>query len=253
MLSIYLGGFRRAFLKAPFGPEAPGSKEGEKAYLRNAGPETVALNIRKPFTHRRCSTYLADMGQMFSLLPQTPGKLLDLGCGAGSTSWFFAKQGYEVLGVDIAPDMIEAASKTHQLPNLRFACMDYEALSMEHDFGCAVFCDSLHHAEDEANALRAAYEALAPGGMLLIVEPGSGHGVSEEAIEAKRKYGVTEKEMPPWKTVPLLRRVGFRKIDIVYRVSLFAEAVSQKNALKKLLKLLLFLMKRHSGIVVAYK
>ncbi|MEL6383934.1 MAG: class I SAM-dependent methyltransferase, partial [Cyanobacteria bacterium J06626_18] len=37
------------------------------------------------------------------------GHLLELGCGAGNISLQFAKQGYEVVGVDIAPTAIDWA------------------------------------------------------------------------------------------------------------------------------------------------
>lgn len=37
------------------------------------------------------------------------GKLLELGCGAGNLSLYFAKAGYEATGIDIAPTAIEWA------------------------------------------------------------------------------------------------------------------------------------------------
>ncbi|MBD2176971.1 class I SAM-dependent methyltransferase [Pseudanabaena sp. FACHB-1998] len=39
------------------------------------------------------------------------GKLLELGCGAGNLSIRFAQQGYEVVGVDIAPTAIDWATE----------------------------------------------------------------------------------------------------------------------------------------------
>ena len=40
-------------------------------------------------------------------LPDPPARILDMGCGGGWTSIFFAKRGYEVVGQDISQDMID--------------------------------------------------------------------------------------------------------------------------------------------------
>ena len=45
------------------------------------------------------------------LLPAPPCRLLDAGCGTGWTSLFFARHRWEVVGCDIAPDMIAQAEE----------------------------------------------------------------------------------------------------------------------------------------------
>src|SRR5881275_418566 len=50
-------------------------------------------------------------------------KVLDLGCGDGTTAIPAAKLGAEVLGVDIAKNLVEAGNKRareHDLPNCKF-------------------------------------------------------------------------------------------------------------------------------------
>ena len=53
-----------------------------------------------------------------------PGlKVLDLGCGDGTTALPAARRGADVLGVDIARNLVEAGNRRaqeHGLPNLRF-------------------------------------------------------------------------------------------------------------------------------------
>ena len=62
----------------------------------------------------------------------TPGSdVLDLGCGDGTTAVPAARRGAEVLGVDIARNLVEAGTlraKEEGLNNLRFQCGDASSL-----------------------------------------------------------------------------------------------------------------------------
>lgn len=188
-------------------------KQGEIEYLRAIGEPGLAHAMGKPFTDAGCAQMLVDIGIVMHLLPAPPASLLDLGCGTGWTSLFFARRGYDVTGQDIAPDMIAAAQSQpgrQELANLRFIVSDYESLSCEAQFDCAVFFDSLHHAVDERAALASAHRALRPGGVLVTHEPGEGHAESPSTKAAAQRYGVTEKDMPPRHIVALARDIGFR-------------------------------------------
>jgi ubiquinone/menaquinone biosynthesis C-methylase UbiE len=72
-----------------------------------------------------------------SPLPPPPARLLDLGCGAGWTSCFYARRGYEVTGQDIAEDMIYNANEKENREgtnNVRFVVCDYESMDFESEF-----------------------------------------------------------------------------------------------------------------------
>ncbi len=63
-------------------------------------------------------------------------KILDLGCGDGTTALPAAKIGADVLGVDIARNLVEAGNKRameHGLPNCRFQEGDASQLAELHD------------------------------------------------------------------------------------------------------------------------
>ncbi len=193
------------------------SKQGEKNYPLLIGPEALAAVSRKPFSSHDCADNLVRIGIVLGLLPPPPGRLLDLGCGTGWTSLFFARRGYDVTGVDIAPAMIDVAEelrRQHDEDNLRFLEADYEELAFDRDFDAAVFFDSLHHAVDEEQALRAAYRALRPGGVCVTTEPGEGHGAKDYSLRAVAAYDVTEKDMPPHHIVTLARQIGFRGAQV---------------------------------------
>ena len=188
------------------------AKSGEIAYLKNLGAAGVWHAANKPFSDPGCARYLAELGAVLALLPPPPARLLDLGCGTGWTSVFFARAGYEVVGLDLAPDMIEQAEANRaraDLDRLKFGVRDYEHMAFAEAFDAAVFYDALHHAVDEGAAVAGAYRALKPGGVCVTSEPGEGHHDSPEARAAVRRYNVTEKEMPPRKIIELGRAAGF--------------------------------------------
>jgi SAM-dependent methyltransferase len=189
-------------------------KQGEIDYLKQIGPGRARRAADKPFAEPDCSDHFLDFGALLTLLPPPPAPLLDLGCGTGWTSCFLARRGYAVVGQDLAPDMIDLAwrNKERYCPDadLHFLVSDYEDLDYEEEFDAAVFYHSLHHAVDEAAALRGVCRALRPGGVCVASEPGRGHSNQPDSVEAVRRYGVTEKDMPPRTVLRLARAAGFR-------------------------------------------
>jgi len=195
-------------------------KQGEIDYVAKLAPAEVAHVLNKPFADARCGQYLMDVGLVLSLVPPPPAKLLDLGVGPGWTSLLFAQRGYEVVGVDLAPAMVELARVNQAragVTNLTLLVADYESFTARPTFDIAVFYDALHHAEDEERALAAVWLALKAGGVCVTVEPGAEHGSDEGARAAVARFGVTEKSMPPQRIIDLGRRVGFTSFDVYER------------------------------------
>jgi SAM-dependent methyltransferase len=187
-------------------------KSGEIDYLKNIGPQGSKDAFDKPFSDATRPKNLVDIGVVLALLPQPPARILDLGCGTGWTSWFLAKSGYDVVGQDIAQDMIDLAVKNGErygTSSAKFVVSDYESAEYHEEFDAALFYDSLHHAEDEGAAIRCAFRALKPGGALVTHEPGRGHFDSEPSRHAMKEYGVNEKDMPPSRIFALGREAGF--------------------------------------------
>ena len=193
------------------------AKIGEVSYVANLSEAEVLHALHKPFSDANRAHYLREIAAILALLPPPPARLLDLGCGTGWTSRFFAHSGYDVVGVDICPDMIRHAERMRLrdgLDNLQFVVSDYEELSFADTFDAAVFFDALHHAVDEGLAVRKAFAALRPGGRCITSEPGEGHHDAATSRAAVERFGVTEKDMPPTKIIELGRQVGFRTFAV---------------------------------------
>ena len=244
------------------------AKQGEINYLKRIGEEGQTHSVNKPFSDPLCGRYLMEIGAIISLLPTPPAKLLDLGCGTGWTSIFFAKYGFNVVGQDISDDAIALAVKSAGgTQNIEFHCGDYESMPYREEFDCAVFFESLHHAVDEECALRNIYRGLRKGGICVVSEPGRGHGSSKVALEAVKKYNVTEKSMPPTKVAQLARKIGFGKVSFYPHCNILGLVIYNSNEISVPLRhffkigLLrdlfvlgyIFILKRFSGLVVMVK
>jgi SAM-dependent methyltransferase len=188
-------------------------KAGERSYYARLGPEGRRHAQDKPFSDSECGKYLADIGAMLLMLEPPPRSVIDFGCGAGWTSLFLARAGYDVLGVDISEDAIALARAAGAAAgsSAKFAVADYEGFTAGAQFDYALFYDSLHHAEDEQAAVEAAFRVLKPGGVLFAFEPGAGHSRSPGARHAASNYGVHEKDMSPSYVRRLGRRAGFER------------------------------------------
>lgn len=101
------------------------------------------------------------------------GLLLDLACGTGSVSVRMAQKGYEVIVVDLSPEMLsEAQNKAYSAgQNILFLCQDMTALDLYGTVDAAVCTlDGLCHLPDEESvfaALRKVSLFMNPGGVFL--------------------------------------------------------------------------------------
>lgn len=126
-------------------------------------------------------------------------------------------RGYEVLGLDISPDIIELANM--RSGKAKLSVCDYETGPIPEGFNIAVIYDALHHAEDELSVLRNIYNVLSDGGIMVTIEPGAGHSTSEDSLEVMRKYGTTEKDMPFFHQKKLMHKAGFGVVEQYIRLS----------------------------------
>jgi SAM-dependent methyltransferase len=103
------------------------------------------------------------------VVPRAPeGKLLDVGCGAGTALRIAGEFGFDALGFDVS----QAAADACVAKGLRAVAGDF----VRHDFGdsrfrMVTFWDVLEHLPDPAGAVRRSFELLEPGGWFLAKVP----------------------------------------------------------------------------------
>jgi 2-polyprenyl-3-methyl-5-hydroxy-6-metoxy-1,4-benzoquinol methylase/glycosyltransferase involved in cell wall biosynthesis len=149
-------------------------------------------------------------------------RMLDVGCGSGWLSEYFARLGYQVTGIDISPSLIEMSRERvarvpydvdHQTPiHCSFKVHDIEVGPLSDQFD-AVFCyDSLHHFEDEDAVMRHIAAMLPVGGVIFILEgerPPLGSRTEEELYGVMTKYGTLESPFDYDRLRQLLDEHGF--------------------------------------------
>lgn len=103
------------------------------------------------------------------------GRLLDIGCGAGREALGFARLGFRVVGIDIAPRMIDAAQRHARREGLDITFEVGSVTELDDppgSFDGVFWGGSLHHVPGRAlrvEVLRQIARALTPDGALILV------------------------------------------------------------------------------------
>jgi 2-polyprenyl-3-methyl-5-hydroxy-6-metoxy-1,4-benzoquinol methylase len=129
------------------------------------------------------------MNRLISMIP-VGASVLDLGCGAGHQSKYFADRGFKVTGVDLSEEMVKISQ--HEVPNAKFHVLDLhdvDSLLEKWDCVCANAV-LLHIPKTEIpSVLEKISHVLAPSGLLYVSVKESNTGLLDERIEIESDYG----------------------------------------------------------------
>jgi len=99
-------------------------------------------------------------------------RVLDIACGEGYGSDLLASVADSVVGVDIAPEAVDHASRRYQRSNLKFRVGSCAQIPLaEHTVDLVVSFETLEHHGEHAEMMREIRRVLAPGGLLVISTP----------------------------------------------------------------------------------
>ena len=131
------------------------------------------------------------------LNPSSGERILDLACGDGVLTEKIAAAGATVVGVDAAPDMVDAAKKR----GLDARVMDGARLSFNREFDAVFSNAALHWMKSNPDAVVTGVAcALKPGGRF-VAEMG-GHGciaaITVAIVAVMSRYGIDVRPAIPW-------------------------------------------------------
>jgi ubiquinone/menaquinone biosynthesis C-methylase UbiE len=119
-----------------------------------------------------------DLPLYIELAKKTDGKLLEIGCGTGRVTIALAKEGYEMVGIDVSEDMLKIARrKLEKFPELQKKVHFLQQNMIELDLPFKNFALALmpygefahvYHRVDQEKTLSNIYHHLKPGGILVI-------------------------------------------------------------------------------------
>lgn len=234
-LGIYLA--LKDYAGGTFPPRFPDREQAHEderqAFSRIPGltpAQVMADAARKPFWSAPVAgKLLADftflLGWMERLGVRPPARVIEIGCGPGWMSEFFAMEGYDALGTSIAPcdlpvweGRVNACKARGAGAKLRFAVGAMESVDVlpetREKFDCCVVYEALHHAFDWRATMKAVSNVLKPGAWFLIAaEPNLLHTVVSYRVSLltrTHEIGISRKQL----TVEL-RAAGFDEITTI--------------------------------------
>ncbi|HVF56289.1 MAG TPA: methyltransferase domain-containing protein [Pyrinomonadaceae bacterium] len=207
--------------------EYPQKLDAERSYYLKTKPFYNLAN--KPDKHTgdgmdaETHRHFCDFANMAAALALPAGsRILDVGCGSGWLSEYFARLGYEVRGVDISPDLIDMSRERLSLipygadfeTPLRctFDVHDIERAPLDEKFDAVICYDSLHHFEDERAVVRHLAAMLDVGGLLFILEgvrPPDDSATERELRDVMLRYETLESPFSYEYLCELLDENGF--------------------------------------------
>jgi SAM-dependent methyltransferase len=101
-------------------------------------------------------------------------QLLDLGCGAGENSVYFALKGAHCVAADYSPGMVEVALQLAAANRVQVTGKVINAMAIEfpdNSFDIVYASNLLHHLPDPVAAIREMHRVLKPGGKACFWDP----------------------------------------------------------------------------------
>jgi SAM-dependent methyltransferase len=155
---------------------------------------------------KRYSAWIIDM-----IAPHISGRILEVGAGRGTYSTFLAERGHLTA---LEPSEVNGAVLRERLkdyPNAVVLTAELDGTAAPGSYDTVVLLNVLEHIADDHRALGDIYEALAPGGKLVLWVPAfeALYGKFDQRIGHYRRYRRDE-------LLALVHKVGFQQVTARY-------------------------------------
>lgn len=162
------------------------SEEISRSFYAQLGAEGLANRTRREFDEKQVASVI-------EMLPKD-GRVLDLGCGYGRVTLPLARAGYGIEGLDLSPNLIEAARRAADAEGLSIGFTVGSMTSLPYPSAAfdAVIClwSAFHELLDEevqTETISEMWRVLRPGGFALIEGPLYGEPSEEEIRSGARR------------------------------------------------------------------
>jgi predicted nicotinamide N-methyase len=157
-------------------------------------PAVFAVDERIPYWAHIWPAGVA-LGQLLARLDVRGRRVIELGGGMGLASLAAAAVGADVLITDIEPEALAFAQRNaaHNHLVLRTACGDWREPGWPSRFDLVIAADVLYERRNLSPLIARIPELLAPGGSLLLIDPGRGftapfrHGLAARGLEVESR------------------------------------------------------------------
>jgi SAM-dependent methyltransferase len=170
---------------------------------------------------RSSAPYLLDLFRRSGI---TAGRVVDLGCGSGIWARELTDAGYQVLGVDLSPAMIELARR--RVPDAEFHVGSFVRFPLPACRAVTALGEVFNYRVDPENSLRrlrrvcqGVFDALTPKGLLVfdVAEPGRCKGLTQRFTEGEDWACLVEYHRDFARQRLTRRIVSFRQVGDTYR------------------------------------
>jgi SAM-dependent methyltransferase len=153
------------------------------------------------------------------------GVVVDLGCGSGILARILSHAGYRIIGMDISDAMLAIARE--RAPDAELYVRSFVSADLPACIAVTAIGEVLNYAFDERNGTQArddlfqgAYEALAPGGLLMLDMAVSDRTASishRTFVEGSDWAVLVESQLDETRHVLTRRITSFRQVGMLYR------------------------------------
>jgi 2-polyprenyl-3-methyl-5-hydroxy-6-metoxy-1,4-benzoquinol methylase len=145
-------------------------------------------------------------------------KLMDVGCGLGEASIYFALQGADVTAMDLSQGMLNAATRLAEANGVRIRthkCAAEETHLPSSEKFDVVYAGNLLHHVDIEKTLTLLKRHLAPGGLMVTWDPMAYNPVINVYRALAKDVRTADEHPLKWKDIRLFKKL-FCKVELRY-------------------------------------